>query len=39
MFTLFYVQRRMILVHDPKAAHSILLKEQDSFPKRLEPSK
>ena len=35
----FSLQRRLVILNDPKAMQHITLKDQEIFPKRLEPSK
>ena len=34
-----FSQMRMVVIHDPKALHTMMVKDQEYFPKGLEPSK
>ena len=34
-----FTQMRMVVIHDPKALHTMMVKDQEYFPKGLEPSK
>ncbi|KAI0806648.1 cytochrome P450 [Fomes fomentarius] len=33
-----FLRMRLLLIHDPRALHSVLVKDQDLYPKRLTPS-
>ena len=32
-------QKRILVIHDPKAFHSVMVKDQEFFPKRIHPAK